>query len=52
MLTAGAIVFLILFVVNFIDFATNPCWRRAWPMLISLAVFAGFFGAQVAIYGQ
>lgn len=51
MLTAGAIVSIIMFIATFIDFCRTPTWKFALPMLVSLAMFAAFFGARVAVYG-
>ena len=51
MLTAGAIITLIVLIATFLDFAKESTWQRALPMLVALGLFASFFGARVAVYG-
>ncbi len=51
MLTAGAIITLIVFIATFLDFAKEPTWPRALPMLVALALFVAFYGARVVVYG-
>jgi hypothetical protein len=52
MLTVAAVFSLIVFIATLLDWCHETTLRRAVPMMVSLALFAAFFGARVALYGE